>query len=41
LRSEKRVLGAEMRTRGKEETPGWDETHVPFGQYHEQERLGP
>ena len=29
-----------MCTRGvKEETPGQDDTRVPFGQYHEQERL--
>lgn len=35
-------LGAEMCTRGvKEETPGQDDTRVPFGQYHEQERPDP
>ena len=32
-------LGAECAL--KEETPGQDDTRVPFGQYHEQERLDP
>src|SRR6516225_11627464 len=41
LRSEKCVLGAACVLEEKEETPGRDDTYVPFGHCHEQERLGP